>query len=338
MGRSSGRRKGEGSMALTSIFHAGVIARIEKGLDDGLKELKKIVLNNPALDYAIEQGWNGMGSWVAFLRQLAAEGDEVAAKLLHDHNLLSKIYKLQDGLWTQLKGLGPLLPYLTREERERLARRIQEFRDQLVKIDESTTSTSSSHRDRPRKGEYKEAEYLERRAVEMTDAQKEALDRYWQRRQRAKADGDRTGQVRATEELAVEAAKIFAHDVLGLRSEPIYVGPVGDEASQDRFDLVYEEGGQIYVIEAKGGGARLRTAFYKGQHVQQGTREYLRRTAELMRRLPDKNAQEAAEKILQALEAYPSSLVYSVVQVPLAHRGKPDALRYFQYGRFNISK
>jgi RHS repeat-associated protein len=196
---------------------------------------------------------------------------------------------------------------------------------------------SKSHRDRSRKGKYLEAKYAEQKTVQMTDAEKRELKPLFQRREAARARGDVNAQKLATEALGEKGAELYARDHLNLKSEPVYKAPAGEAASQRTFDRVYEEGGKVYVVEAKGGGARLGTAEYNGQPVQQGTREYLERTLELMGNSSDPKTRAAAEKILQALDAKPPRLEYLKVQVPVARTGKPDQLKNFSVGKFDIS-
>ncbi len=127
------------------------------------------------------------------------------------------------------------------------------------------------------------------------------------------------------EELGTRAAEKFATDVLG--------GPTAIALTRTGAgvpDLVFDQGGRLILIEAKGPQADLgfrRTA--DGRRAEQGTPEYLESLARDMMRPrmpPDPQLNALGARLLAAVRANPPAVDYYVVRQPLGRDGRPGPI------------
>jgi hypothetical protein len=115
---------------------------------------------------------------------------------------------------------------------------------------------------------------------------------------------DIRGKALLVEQIGDQGARHYAQ---AMRYEPIYQGRVGQGRG---FDQVYQNGKQIIVIEAKGGGSP--TKFYHG--YMQGTPAYTLRVAETTLHSPTASsaAKRAAQSVIKAYQE--GNLVIEVVR------------------------
>ncbi|MDO9505103.1 hypothetical protein [Hydrogenophaga sp.] len=127
------------------------------------------------------------------------------------------------------------------------------------------------------------------------------------------------------EDLGTRAAEKFAADVLG--------GPTAIPLTRTGAgvpDLVFDNGGRLILIEAKGPQADLgfrRTA--DGRRTEQGTPEYLESLARDMMRPrmpPDRQLNALGARLLAAVRANPPAVDYYVVRQPLGRDGRPGPI------------
>jgi len=127
------------------------------------------------------------------------------------------------------------------------------------------------------------------------------------------------------EDLGTRAAEKFATDVLGSPSAiPLTRTGAGVP------DLVFDSGGRLILIEAKGPQADLgfrRTA--DGRRAEQGTPEYVESLARDMMRPrmpPDPALAALGARLLAAVRANPPAVDYYVVRQPLGRDGRPGPI------------
>jgi hypothetical protein len=136
----------------------------------------------------------------------------------------------------------------------------------------------------------------------------------------------------ATEELGMAAGREFARLRLGDVTEIAL--PRGGAGVTD---LVFvDQNGRFFVIECKGGSARLGTRLDSSGRflVQQGTIEYLKSLADDMASSSDGAIRDLGEKMQIELQRDKPRLEYLVVRQPLTEDGR---LASPEFGRFDLS-
>jgi len=117
----------------------------------------------------------------------------------------------------------------------------------------------------------------------------------------------------ASEEIGEKAA-IAAMKKNFPNAELVYTGK-----GKGNFDLVFKDGDNYYIVEAKGGSSTLGTRNVDGSIHQQGTREYRKALTKEMKN----SSNEAAKKIGRELDdAFESDIRYFHSQTPISKNGK----------------
>jgi hypothetical protein len=338
---------------------------LEKAIEDNLKQVKSIEMGHPGRDYAIEQGWDGTGSWIDYLQELANDGDKTAQKYLEKlHPLMRSLGVDQKDLGRRLGALGKeLLPGVMNDPqaRQNQLERLGKAYKQLQEAGRGIDILSSGHpyprpedipralrarfrrpsRQVPGEPEDIPAEDLpglqeilrERNAAKMA-------------RDRARAAGNHEAANRAQNEMNKASAKLGVEGAKALvkqhfpDAELVYEGRRTSGSDTSDIDLIYKlKDGTYLVVEAKGGDSRnLRVRprqIAPGVWAQQGNLDYLLYVLQLMDK--DGHPGQQISKELQKALRTPGKVRYFKAETPIHQRDGKPILDVFRLQEFDLT-